>query len=118
MSCKALYGYEKNQKLVWTWFKDNFQITSIDNQIIQNDEVRHESIIEIKNVFKQNEGYYKCVVANNYGDFSRTMRLRVKDRLAPLWPFLGVLGQVLLLITILFSCHKYKQFKKTKQNKD
>ena len=118
INCKALYGYEKNQTLIWTWYKDNYPVASIDNLNIQNDDARHESTIEIKNAIKQNEGYYKCVVANSYGDFSRTMRFRVKDRLAPLWPFFGILGQVVLLIAILFSCHKYKKFQKAKQNKD
>jgi hypothetical protein len=118
MNCRALYGYEKNQNLTWTWYKDNSPIATIDNLVIQNDDLRHESTIEIKNAFKQNEGYYKCLAANSYGDFSRTLRFRVKDRLAPLWPFLGILGQVVLLIAILFFCNKYKQFKKAKQSKD
>ena len=59
INCKALYGYEKNQTLIWTWYKDNYPVASIDNLNIQNDDARHESTIEIKNAIQQNEGYYK-----------------------------------------------------------
>ncbi|CAF3581531.1 unnamed protein product [Rotaria sordida] len=56
----------------------------------------------IDTVDKTHRGYYRCSVDN----VSFTVLLRVKDRLAALWPFLGIVGVVLVLVIIILIFEK------------
>lgn len=116
MNCQALYGFDNNEQLNFNWHKDNQYIqqqpSSNENIIISSNPTQHQTSIQIKQATLSDSGYFTCTAVNRFGQASRTMRLRVKSRLSPLWPALGVIAQAVLLVAIIFFCHKYKKMKK------
>jgi hypothetical protein len=78
MKCRALYGFEKNLNIKWSWYKDDRKVLNNHQIKIEVDHLLHESSLRISNSTKNNTGIYKCVVKNIYGVASRTMRFKVK----------------------------------------
>jgi len=50
--------------------------------------------------------YYVCEADNKLSTTNNTILLRVKDKLGALWPFLGIVGEVVILCTIIFVYEK------------
>lgn len=91
---------------------------SIDGQTFANlpdgVEVKNDEL-NIAEVRKSHRGHYRCEL----NDVSFTVLLRVKDRLAALWPFLGFVGVVVVLVIVISIFEKrQKSNKRTTANDD
>jgi len=98
-------------RIQWEFRSINDQkFTNLPEDVkIQGDE------IQIDSVKKYHRGYYRCTL--NGVEF--TILLRVKDRLAALWPFIGIVCIVLVLvIIILIFERRQKSSKKTAATDD
>ncbi|KAM4809484.1 basigin [Rhinophrynus dorsalis] len=58
---------------------------------------------------EKDEREYKCNGSNSLGFGGDVITLHVRSRLAALWPFLGIVGEVLILVTIIFIYEKRRK---------
>ncbi|XP_025077006.1 neuroplastin-like [Pomacea canaliculata] len=111
--CKAL-GYP--QPTIY-WFKEDVPIPPDDKEsrfTLSDVDGFPNARLEIASVNFDDAGNYMCLAnSTKFSDMNanQTIHIRVKDKLAALWPFLGIVAEVVVLCTIIFIYEK-------KRNKD
>lgn len=93
-----------------TWSKENG--TTADDRIDEENEVKDDmvtSTLFLRNVNMTDKGNFVCTATNGIDTQSRIILLRVRDRLAALWPFIGIMTEVIVLIAIIFIHEKCTQ---------
>lgn len=86
-----------------TWYKDQEKIEPSDRiEIKANKDGLEGASLRITNMDFDDRADYVCVATNMYGTNNSTLLVRVKDKLAALWPFLGICAEVTILVIIIF----------------
>ncbi|XP_066551940.1 basigin [Amia ocellicauda] len=95
----------------WMWFKNGAE-TPI-NGTAGKYEIKstpEKTILYIDNLDMEDDmGDYECVGENDIGLNRDKIHLRVRSRLAALWPFLGIVAEVIILVTVIFIYEKRRK---------
>lgn len=73
--------------------------------------------LNIQNVNRTDQLNYLCTVANNFGYTNITIFVRVKDRLAAIWPLIGIIIEIIVLVIFIAIC-EIKRRRKTADDDD
>lgn len=98
----------------WIWYKmsdSGYQVITNGSQSkfsVSSSETRSE--LHIKDLdMTLDPGTYACNGTSSEGTSHATITLRVRSHLAALWPFLGIVAEVLVLVTIIFIYEKRRK---------
>ncbi|XP_029773646.1 basigin [Suricata suricatta] len=98
----------------WVWYKTESsgdQVISNSSQnkfLVVSSETKTE--LHISNLdLETDPGRYTCNGTSSEGTGQAVIVLRVRNRFAALWPFLGIVAEVLVLVTVIFVYEKRRK---------
>lgn len=98
------------------WMKDDKPLDTSDERVKLKDNTAgvENGTLRIENLDFPDRADYTCFAENTYGSHNSTILVRVKDKLAALWPFLGICVEVAILVIIIFI-YERKRAKKLEE---
>ncbi|NWQ98125.1 EMB protein, partial [Burhinus bistriatus] len=113
MICKSS-GYTP---VAWTWYMTNGseQVAINDSLLADKYEINRVSAnvthLKISKLTKEDDGVYWCEAAFELGKSKGKLKLKVLSLMVPLKPFLAIVAEAVILVTIVFLYEMYSKKK-------
>ncbi|XP_006865826.1 PREDICTED: embigin [Chrysochloris asiatica] len=104
--------------LHWTWYSSNgsaqvpVNIQMNDKFHVINGTYANETKLKIMQLSEEDRGFYWCHAVFQLGESEILTELVVLSYLVPLKPFLAIVAEVIVLVTIILLCEIYTQKKR------
>lgn len=110
LKCKVS-GSPTPSRILWKGPNEK-TLSEVDQRVSFRD---NNATLKIKDIDFDDKGTYTCVASNIHGEYNATITVRVKDKLAALWPFLGICAEVFILCSIILIYERSRK-KKSSDN--
>ncbi|NXN38690.1 EMB protein, partial [Rhinoptilus africanus] len=113
MICKS-FGYTP---IAWTWYMTNGSEQIAINDSLLSDKYAINRVsanvthLKILKLTKEDGGVYWCEAAFELGKSKGKLTLKVLSFMVPLKPFLAIVAEAIILVTIVFLCEIYSKQK-------
>ncbi|NXI97490.1 EMB protein, partial [Psophia crepitans] len=113
MVCKS-FGHTP---IAWTWYRTNGSEQVAINDSLLADKYVINSVsanvthLKILKLTREDDGVYWCEAAFELGKSKGSLKLKVLSFMVPLKPFLAIVAEVVILVTIVFLYEMYSKKK-------
>lgn len=109
LECYLLVG--DTASIQWSWYFKNSPISFNSRVYSTVSDAKTSAKLVVSNSQLSDYGYYTCMATNSYGNHSRVTDLKIKSKLAPIWPLLGLAGEFVILAMFILG-HQFLNKKK------
>lgn len=112
--CIVSDEYEPESKLKVKWYSSKYEEDDMNEVNPDEDGIKVEtlgetnSVLVIDRITKDHRRYYKCHVENGVTENSKTILIRVKDKYTAIWPAVGIVIEIVILIGVIFIVENRK----------
>nr|XP_010308779.1 PREDICTED: embigin [Balearica regulorum gibbericeps] len=120
MICKS-FGYTP---IAWTWYRTNGSEQIAINDSLLADKYVINSVsanvthLKILKLTREDDGVYWCEAAFELGKSKGKLKLKILSFMVPLKPFLAIVAEVVILVTIIFLYEMYSKKKCAEDEKE
>lgn len=107
LQCNVIDEYFPPDNISVTWHMSKFDENDMNDVTSGEDGIRIEihnktsQDLVIDRVTKDHRRLYKCQVSNGVTDNSKAILIRVKDKYAVIWPAVGIVIEIVILIGVI-----------------
>lgn len=112
--CNVIDDYTPESKIKISWQMSKYDENDMNDVISGEDGIRLEmynstsNALIIDRVSKDHRKFYKCQVSNGITDNNKVILIRVKDKYTVIWPTVGIVIELVILIGVIIIVENRK----------